>query len=342
MTMWQRSPRQEDTELDIRIAASRARYIAEHDATFDHEAGWADVVARVGLASSGHDRPDVVSDTVSNLEPGDDVPEVVVGRRWGPRHVSGRKMILAGAGCIAAASVLVAGIVVLGSNGSNGSNGDGPEPDLATEIIAATEDALATAVEHEVTDLLGSPPRPDFEAWRDQATINIRHLNHAPDGRGPSLDVGPNTPPTPDDSSPSGSILQRRVDHCFEEYTIEELRLPPGSADHNASLAQQIIDGLSDGTMRTDGTEVVDGEELIRVVEDGDMMNSAWYVDPETHRPVRLVVPPGEYTGEGSVTTVEYLPRTPELLAQFTPTIPDGFVEVDELTRVDQTMQGCM
>ena len=82
--------------------------------------------------------------------------------------------------------------------------------------------------------------------------------------------------------------------------------------------------------MRTDGTEVVNGRELIRVVEVDGNEAVTWYVDVETYRPVRIADPV-----EGYVTTIEYLPRTPDLLARFTPVIPDGVVQVDELTRHD-------
>ena len=91
--------------------------------------------------------------------------------------------------------------------------------------------------------------------------------------------------------------------------------------------------GRSGGARRWfDGTEVVDGQELVRVVEAEPTSDVVRYVDPDSYRPVRAV---GGDEGHDYVTTIEYLPRTPELLAAFTPVIPEGFAEVDPLTRTD-------
>lgn len=235
----------------------------------------------------------------------------------------GRRTVLAGVGAIAAAAALIAGIVITGPN-------DAADADLEAKIIAATESALADSIEYEVTDWPDTPAQPDLEAWRDQTTAATRLLAYTEDGER-SIDSGPVEAPSPDDEGPDPSklSLDRVVDYCFEEYAVQEVPIPPGATDISSSLAEAVSRHLADGSMHEDGTEVVDGRELIRVIEDS-APDAIWYVDPDTYRPVLGV---GAGPDNTAVTTIEYLPRTPENLAQFSPVIPDGFVEVDEPTR---------
>lgn len=305
----------DDAEIDDRMAASRERFIAGHDAAFDFEAGWADIVARAE-ATTPRSAPPV---RLLERRPDDaPVPAVV-----DPRRRPARRRMLVGVGSIAAAVGLVAAIVVTGPDGNG-------ERDLAPQIITATRSALADSVEHVTTDWTRNSIPLDNEAWRDQVTAAVRFLHYAEDGSGRSLDTGPLDAPTVDTPGPStGPHPHLSVDHCFDEYEIEDVPIPEGATDISASLAEGVADELEAGSMHTDGTEVVDGKEYIRVVSDS-APDAVWYVDPVTHRPELLID-----EEEGYTSTIEYLPRTPELLAQFTPVIPEGMPQVPELTRTD-------
>jgi hypothetical protein len=345
MTIWQRRHRHQDVALDgldARIVASRATFVADHDATVDFEAEWAGIVARAEAtpALDLRSEPAAVPD-------GDPASTVALRGPRGSRSRPGRRLVVAGAVSMAAAA-LVAAFAIVGS-GSGGSAGEA-ERDLVPRIISETRSALANSVEYEVTDSSDTPTGLDTETWRDQTGAAVRMLSHIVDGRGPSLDWGPVTPPAPDATGWSpGPHPQRAVDYCFREYTVENLPIRDDATDVSASVARSVTEGLHDGRMRTDGTEVVDGRELIRVIERSDPDINVWYVDPSTYRPVRHVyhgeLDPGSAGGPvpapHMVTTIEYLPRSPELLAQFSPVVPEGFARVDRLTRTDDSMPGC-
>jgi hypothetical protein len=321
MAPWQRIGGHDETEVDGRVEASRQAFIARHDAAFDFEAGWAEIVRRADTTTRSSPRL-VAVEPVDRRRDGhaatNPAPAVADLHRR-----SGRRRLMARVGSIAAAAAMVAAIVV--------GTDDKAEADLAPRIVHATRSALADSIEHEISDWTWTALPVDAETWRDQTTAAIRSLNYAADGSGRSLDWGPLVSPTPDDEEPTlGPFPVLAVDYCFGEYEIEEFPVPEGVTDVNASIARSVAEGLDDGSMRTDGTEVVDGQLLIRVVEVGGSESLAWYVDPGTYRPVRIADPV-----EGYVTTIEYLPRTPDLLAQFTPVIPEGLVQVDELTRTD-------
>lgn len=313
----------DDAELDDRVEASRQQFVADHDAGFDFDAGWADIVARAE-ATTPRSAPPVK--LLERRSDDDLVPAVI-----DPHRRPARRRMLVGVGSIAAAAGLVAAIVVTGPDGN-------AERDLAPQIVSATRSALADSVEYEVTDWDHAPPEVDDEAWRDQVTAAVRIRTYAADGSGPSLDMGPLEAPTNDTAGPSiesephltiESEPQLTVDYCFDEYEIRDLLIPEGVTDISASHAEGVADELEAGTMHTDGNEVVDGKEYIRVINDSSP-EAVWYVDPGTYRPELLVD-----TTEGYEMTIEYLPRTPELLAQFTPVIPDGIPQVPELTRTD-------
>jgi hypothetical protein len=261
-----------------------------------------------------------------------DAPSGGITRRRG----LGRRTLLAGAGSIAAATVLIAGILVAGPD-----EDARDEDDLQARIIAATETALTDSIVHDVSDWAMTPGPVDAEFWADQTSLSVRMLSYNEDGE-VSLDWGLAEVPSQDGPSEalSGTRLLRTVDYCFQEYSIEEeSEVFPGREETvEASVVLSIVEELERGSMREDGTQVVDGRELIRVVEDGETASDAtWLVDPETYRPVQLIGDLGEGAG-GYVTTFEYLPRTPANLALLRAADPpDGFVLVDELFRRSET-----
>lgn len=231
----------------------------------------------------------------------------------GPRR--GRRTMVAGVGLVAAATILIAGIAVFGSDGGP----DGGDHDVQARIVAATRTAMTDSVVHEVTDFADTPASVDEEAWRDQTSLSIRRLHNAADGQA-SLDTA------------MARDGVRTVDYCFEEYTTEEEPPFPDGAG-TTSVVVDLADELASGRAREDGTEIVDGRELIRVVEDGAPY-AAWLVDPETYRPVQLRGEVGDGNATAYTTTFEYLPRTPENLARLRAADPPaGFAQVDELSR---------
>jgi hypothetical protein len=199
---------------------------------------------------------------------------------------------------------------------------DGNE--LEARIVTATRSALADSIEHEVTDWADTPQAVDDEAWRDQTTAAVRVLHYADDGSGGFLRhrAGRGTH-TGRRGTRAWTHPYLTVDYCFGEHAVQDIPIPDGATEINASIAHGLTRELDDGTMRTDGTEVVDGHEYTRVVDSDGSWTGVFYVDPATHRPVKIVDP-----DEGYTTTIEYLcwPRSP-------PAIPDGLTQVDQLTR---------
>lgn len=89
----------------------------------------------------------------------------------------------------------------------------------------------------------------------------------------------------------------------------------------------QLRDEIEAGHLVVDGTEVIDGRELIRLSDHG-LVEQTVFVDPETYLPVEQ-----HYDRRGpdeGVIRFEYLPRTEENLELLTPPVPDGYRETDE------------
>ena len=215
---------------------------------------------------------------------------------------------------------------------------------LEARIVAATDEAVANSVVHVFQD---STTGFDSEMWTDEQSGAFRSLGLDANGQ-PSFDSGPATPPTLDQQAPpvpSGSasdaasgvdptspadpeiplVTDRTVDYCFSEYTELDAGALPASNE-----AERIRDGLESGAYVVDGTEPLDGRDMIRVIQAEDLGEGwVWLVDPETYRPMQLTGYPG--TEFEYVMHFEYLPRTPENLALLSPPIPDGFVQVDDL-----------
>jgi hypothetical protein len=212
-----------------------------------------------------------------------------------------RRMVLAGVGSIAAAGVALAAIVVTDDDRSAGrgspdaeaaddtpSPGPGtdepdpgtesPELSLAAQITAATEEASETSIIHKLTDnqnvAFDGTVVGDEESWTDEQSGARRDLILDSDGE-PSFDTGratapdvddPGPPPIPPDATPFDPSLPqeqlRQVDYCFGEYTEYGQTAIPGAIE-----ADQIGEQLASGHLVEDGTEVIDGRELIRLVQ---------------------------------------------------------------------------
>lgn len=300
-------------------------------------------------------------------------------RHLGSQHLGSRRRrriprsLAVGAGAVAAAAAVFAAVVaVRPDGGANGyratteeASGGAVAPELATRIIAATEEAAETMVVHTLQD---NTSYGDDEMWRDETTGGVRMLQHEEDGA-PSLDTGPVTAPSPGDGPSSQPIPNRTVDYCFSEYAEG---VQPSLSIGAGSGTEWVQNALEWGWWTEDGTQVVDGRELLRFREmlsdvnanpppgpDGDQETTTtepqpWdtgtrqddevlgiaLIDPETYRPVMYTGHPGsefEYT-----TTYEYLPRTRENLARLVAPVPEGFSLVSELrSDGDRAAAGC-
>jgi hypothetical protein len=172
------------------------------------------------------------------------------------RRAARRSLRVGLAGVMAAAGATLAITAVAQRPDGGGTGGDvsvggptGPAApsDLATRIISASQEAEATTVVHVIQDNAGSR---HGETWYDETTGAYRSVIHDSAGE-PALDT-----------SLAGDV-QLQVDHCFSEYTDGPAGLPatPGSA------TRWVQNSLENGWLAEDGTEVVDGRELIRLVE---------------------------------------------------------------------------
>ena len=103
------------------------------------------------------------------------------------------------------------------------------------------------------------------------------------------------------------------------------------STDIDPDALGMLRDDVAAGRLVEDGTEVVEGRELIRLagIEGTATAGHVVLVDPDTYLPVRAR---GTLDGRTYRQTYEYLPRTPDTLALLVPPIPEGFIRVDPLT----------
>jgi hypothetical protein len=320
----------------------------------------------------------------------------------------GRRMVLAGVGSIAAAAIALAAIVATDADQSPGTETpdtdapdteaadgtqttDTPTMSLAAHITAATEEASESSIIHTTRDNQyiadDGTPIGDEEEWTDEQSGARRDLSYHADGQ-PSFDTGRATPPAVDDPGPpplppdaqpfDPSLPQehlRQVDYCFSEYTEYDQTAIPGHIE-----ADRIGEWLDEGMLVEDGTETIDGRELIRLVEvpadllphergapmpgettvpteppttvdpaslDPDTFEYTehiYLVDAETFRPVRIIGYPGEapdYSDASYVATIEYLPRTPENMALLSAPAPDGFELVAQLRGDGERLDQC-
>jgi hypothetical protein len=225
----------------------------------------------------------------------------------------------------AAAAALVVGVVTAQLVGT------ASDTPLMGRIAAATDEAIAGSVVHWVDEqtLPGETgPSRVTEFWTDETSDATRILDRDAHGN-PLVDVGPLTGPTVESPSHSG---QRTVDYCMQQY-VEHRDTGGASTDIEAGGIRQLRDAVAAGELVEDGTEMVDGRELIRVIRP-DVEAGAdiviMLVDPDTYLPVRArgTIRHGG-TGETFSQSYEFLPRTPENLALINPPIPDGFIQVD-------------
>jgi hypothetical protein len=256
----------------------------------------------------------------------------------------GRGLVMAGIGAAAAAATLVVALSLRDdtSTPSTPDEATAIPADLAAKISAASAEAEATMIVVSMSNYGGKA----YEAWQDEASGSLRMVIRNAAGKVVS-DAHPNAVPT-DGPSDHQAVA---FNYCNNTYT-EVTGIIDGQP--NSSVADSIRQGLDEGWIVADRTEVIDGKELIRlvevapdpstattvtIVENGEVVGHSegtpddaplvasgrvTWVDPETYRPVKI-----HDDDIGMDQTYEYLERTPENLAQMSPPVPPGFTHTD-------------
>jgi hypothetical protein len=297
------------------------------------DALWAALRAEHAEHAGGPASSTATADAVEVHEP---TPIVVPVDATGRRHRALRRVLAA-----AAAVAVLAGIGVVVATG--GEDGDGttvagpstestPEPTLEEQISAAM---LAADAEGLIERSVGSGPRmPTYTEVLDPRSRALRQVWYGADGRVlAEQGAGSLTPTDPDTGDLGGGV----VDHCARTFT-------PGWGMSTNTTLQSVGSDMERGIWAVDGTEVVDGRELIRLRTwtDADMpmpdpdtgmwarptpadwnQRLAVYVDPDSLLPVLT----RHGIGEPDEIRVEhtFLPRTEANLAETVVTVPEGY-----------------
>jgi hypothetical protein len=227
------------------------------------------------------------------------------------------------AATVAAAAIVIVGLVAAQLVGTSS------EAPLMGRIAAATDEALASSVVHwvdEQTPPGEAGPSRVTEFWTDETSSATRILDRDTTGD-PVLDVGPLTAPSLESPAHPG---QRVVDYCTRTY-VDHQDTGGASTDIELDGLRELRDAVAAGQWVEDGTEMVDGRDLIRLVQAEERHGSGHVllVDPDSYLPVRARGTLS--TGEAYSQTYEYVPRTPDSLAGLRPPIPSGFTESDDL-----------
>jgi hypothetical protein len=247
----------------------------------------------------------------------DQRPAVVTPHRPNRRR---RPLAVGAAVAVAAATTLVIGLATL--------PGGKPQPASASvekRIVTATDGALSRSVVHTVDDFVPASEGNDRETWYD-ATTGAARTRDVDDQGAVVFDDGPATRPEPGDRT----RIERRVQACDATYAdTAGPALPVDLVEMHAR------DDIAAGRLVVDGTEVVDGRELIRLRQPADpeasgSVEQTLYVDPDSYLPVELRSDAGG--PDENVVRFEYLPRTAANLALLSPPVPEGYAEVAQLT----------
>jgi hypothetical protein len=239
-----------------------------------------------------------------------------------PARAARRPRLLAAAAVVAVGGA-AAGMVVLGGRDEPATiAGPGGQP--ATPAEATTTEPTTT----ETTRPLGivmvehrNAAGHVLRRWKDERTGLWRELAIGADGN-PTSDSGYTSRRQVGDEV---VITTRQVDHCTREYQDGELRLPIETVRAAMPENQRVGDipdtVFDDGSLIADGTEVVDGRELLRYRDDAN--DGVVWLDPDTREIVRRRFSAGTDAEQAEV--YEYLARTPENLAVLVPEVPPGF-----------------
>jgi hypothetical protein len=177
--------------------------------------------------------------------------------------------------------------------------------------------------------------------WTDEATGNTRTLQEDAAGTPVHETAGRNLRFVWDDAKNDPLVAGSShldISHEVHEYAQrapfepQAGVLPPGTPPREDDVFQ---DGVESGQWTPDGTEVVDGIELLRYRSDlSDKGDQVTWVDPTSLRPVKVLL--GDET-----TTFAYLPRTAENIALLDVAVPEGYGKVDDV-RVPWALELCL
>ncbi len=272
--------------------------------------------------------------TADAVEVHEPTPIVVPVDATGRRHRALRRVLAAAAAVAVLAGI---GVVVATGDGGGGTTVAGPstestpEPTLEERAAAAM---LAVADDVIQRSVASGPQMSTSATFNDPRSAAMRQVWYAADGRVLAEQGAGRLTPTDADTGDLGGGI---VDHCARTFT-------PGWGMSTSTTLQSIGSDMERGIWAVDGTEVVDGRELIRLRTwtDADMPSPdpdtgqwtrptpadwnprlAVYLDPETLLPVLS----RRGIGEPDESRVEYtfLPRTEANLAETFVTVPEGY-----------------
>lgn len=257
-----------------------------------------------------------------------------------PEQRSPRRRYLVAAAAVALAGLGAGVAAVVAADGpttegvmTTPTDEDIPDTEQATEAPAGADAIFYQRRE----DANGSV----IHMWTDEQTGEQRQLVVDPSGKPVAETAGMMV--WSSDGSTTGQGVT--IDHITGQYWQRgSITFPPelsGEQPESWREAARIRNYVTQGSYWEDGLEVVDGQELLRILHTNladlpeplpDSAGVRW-VDPETYRPVKRVTRTGEFT-------YKFLARTPENLKLLEPEIRDGFAEVeppDPMNGLDDT-----
>ncbi|HEX7131555.1 MAG TPA: hypothetical protein VF228_03225 [Iamia sp.] len=115
--------------------------------------------------------------------------------------------------------------------------------------------------------------------WADDVSGTRHGIEYGPDGETPEFELGLAEAPDPDGGFVANPLL-RAVDHCSGQWS-------ESAGPNMSSELRGLADQLDRGSAVIDGTDVVDGREMLVVRP----VSSRFEIDPETGEPIEPPTP---------------------------------------------------
>jgi len=289
-------------------------------------------------------------DELANLHARHDlaVPPSGGGRRRGP---SRRAHVAVLVTLTTAAAAIAVGAVISGDDRSP--TQDGAKVEISPSA-STTAPPVSPSSPPAPTPAHGSADAPDALVVKEQdhvdGAVSTARLDETTGRRSslridaagePEYETAMSPPVTGADGSVTATVFsidhrRREVVRSTSPFFPEELAQGFGEDD---LLRQQV----ATGALHEDGTEIVDGRELLRLVPPGEVPAAdpaetgrppamdrgitVYWVEPDSYRPIKHLWYGG--TPTEITETYTYLPRTPQNLALLEPDIPDGYQGVE-------------
>lgn len=220
-----------------------------------------------------------------------------------------------------------------------------PSPDeLASAPPDAEADLVVLVEQHSADDSVDS-------AWIDEATGGTRFIDQDPNGKVLSERVREISPAEGDNVH----VTDYRIAHTDQQYVQADVPSTPAPFSEWGPGAQT-RQRVASGELRKDGTEVVDGQELVRLVPtvvpipcedfpDGAEKDACFeyensphsasgtgviWADPVTLRPVKELHAGG--TPYEVTSYYSYFERDSEGVEAVTASVPESYTRVDQIT----------